>query len=342
MSYTTNGPSIAVVGAGSIGGVTAALLAKAGNDVELVCKHEWLAEKVRQTGIAVRGKLGELTIAMPAVAEIGELSGKKDIVFLATKAQDMMEPVRELLPHLHERSVVVSLQNGVCIDALAEVFGRERVVGCVVGWGSTFHEDGSIEVTATGSYVIGRPDGSSDETLKLVQRLLAGILPTKISANIYGALYSKLMINACINSVGAVTGLPIGGMLRARSVPPVFQAIVREANQVAAAAKITIEPYSGQFRLYRLLTATGPFAAAFRGLFVGVVNLLGYGTVRSSTLQSIERGRPTEIDWLNGYIVELGAKHGVATPANERIVALVKEIEQGKRRMGLSNLVGFV
>lgn len=342
MRNAENGPSIAVVGAGSIGGVTAALLANAGNDVEIVCKHDWLAEKIQRTGIAIRGKLGNITVAMPAVAEVGKLSGTKDIVFLATKAQDMMEPARELLPYLHERSVVVSLQNGVCIDALAEVFGRERVIGCVVGWGATFQEDGSIEVTATGSYVIGRPDGLLDPTVELIRKLLSVILPTRVTANIYGALYSKLMINACINSIGAVTGLPIGGMLRARSVPPVFQAIVQEAGRVAEAASISIEPYSGQFRLYRLLTATGPLATAFRSLFVGIVNLLGYGEVRSSTLQSLERGRPTEIDWLNGYIVELGRKHGVATPANERIVALVKEIEAGKRRMGLSNLVGFV
>ncbi|HUX20277.1 MAG TPA: 2-dehydropantoate 2-reductase [Spirochaetia bacterium] len=331
-------PTIAVIGAGSIGGATAAMLARSGHSVEIVCKHDRLAEKIRRQGIDLSGRLGSARVRMPAVAKVGELSGRKDIVFLATKAQDMAAPARELLPFLTDGSLVVSLQNGICIDALSEIIGRNRVVGCIVGWGSTMRDDGSIEVTSSGSYVVGRPDGVVDAPLKQIAALLSDILPTRITTNIYGALYSKLMINACINSIGALSGLPMGAMLAERRVPRIFQAILREAEGVARAARIVVEPYSGQFKLYRIITGAGPFSTALSGFFSLLVRLLGYGDVRPSTLQSIERGRTTEIDWLNGYLVELGRLHGAATPVNERIVEMVKEIEQGRRAIGTANL----
>lgn len=330
--------SIAVVGGGSIGGVVAALLRSRGLDVELVCRREEQAEKIRTGGLAIRGPLGSYRVALPAVSTVEALSGTKDIVFLATKAQDMLEPARRLLPMLGPKSVVVSLQNGVSVDPLAEVVGRGRLVGCVVGWGSTMENDESIRVSSRGSFVIGRLDGSHDPGLELTRELLSQIVSTRITNNIYGALFSKLMFNACANSVGAATGLPLGAMLRLEGVPRLFRRILAEATAVAAAAGITIEPYSGQFNLMRLLTADGPFAAFLRGFLALLLGAFGYGNVRSSTLQSLDRGRTTEVDWLNGYIVGLGGRHGVDTPVNRRMVEVVKEIEQGRRPMSPGNL----
>lgn len=329
---------IAVVGAGSIGGVTAAILSRAGCEVEVVCKRASLAEKIRSTGIELRGRLGTFHAVMPAVAGVRELSSRKDIVFLATKAQDMEGPARELIPYLEEDSVVVSLQNGLCVDPLAEIVGRERVIGCVVGWGGVLRGEGIVEVTSRGTFVVGSPDGSQSGRLREVRDLLSLVVPTRVTPNIYGALYSKLMINACINSIGAVTGLALAPMLAQKEVPPLFLRILGEARAVARAAGITIEPYSGQFNLYRILSASGPVSSLLRGVFGALVSLLGYGSVRSSTLQSLERGRPTEIDWLNGSIVALGDRHGVDAAVNRRIVEIVKEVEAGRREMGPANL----
>lgn len=331
-------PQIAIIGAGSIGGATAAVLSREGRDVELVCKRPELARRIEGEGIEITGRLGSFRARMPAVAGVRELSGPKDIVFLATKAQDMAEPARELLPFLRSGGLLVSLQNGVAIDFLAEIVGSERVVGCVVGWGAELREEGAIAVTSRGSYVIGRPDGSTDSALERVRQLLELIVPTRITSNIYGALYAKLMINACINSVGALTGLGIGAMLARREVPRLFQRILEEARAAATAAGIVIEPYSGQFNLYRLLSASGLFATVLRGLFSALVSLLGYGEIRSSTLQSLRRGRQTEIDWLNGHIVRVAEQNGIDAPVNRRIVEIVKEIEAGRRTMGVANL----
>lgn len=341
MEATPNGKQgggITVVGAGSIGGVVATVLRRRGFEVELVCRREEQAAAIRSRGLELTGRLGSFHVSVPAVSSIAETAGRKGVVFLATKAQDMLAPARELLPVLAPDSVVVSLQNGVSVDPLAEVVGRERVVGCVVGWGATMESDARIRVTSRGSFVVGRPDGTSDAQLEHVRELLSLILPVRITANIYGALYSKLMINACINSVGAVTGLSLGEMLAQREVPLLFRRIIAEATAVAEAASIAIEPYSGQASLYRLFSAGGLLAVPLRGLIALLVRSLGYGGVRSSTLQSLDRSRSTEIDWLNGYIVELGARHGVEAPINRETVRVVKEIERGERGMSPDNL----
>lgn len=331
-------PRVVVVGAGSIGGAVAAVLRRNGVAVEIVTKRESLAGKIRDFGIEIRGRLGEFTVAVPAVASVAELSGRADMVLLAVKAQDMVKPAHQVLSLLDEQSVVVSLQNGITLDSLGEIVGRGRLVGCVVGWNAIMEGEGSVRVASKGSFVVGRPDGTSDPHLQRTQELLSHILPTRITANIYGALYSKLMINACTNSVGALTGLSMGPMLKQRGVPEIFRRILREASEVAQAAGIEIEPYSGQFNLFRILSAGGPLSSVLRGVLSLLASSLGYGRVRMSTLQSLERGRPTEIDWLNGYIVDLGHRHGVETAVNRRVVEMVKEIEQGKREIGTENL----
>ena len=117
---------ITVVGAGAIGGVTAGFLAREGYDVEIVCKYEDLADKIRHKGIHVFGVGGDFSVVMPAFAKVTELSGTRDIVLLATKATDMIEAARELLPYLKDSTAVVSMQNGICEEALAGVVGRER------------------------------------------------------------------------------------------------------------------------------------------------------------------------------------------------------------------------
>lgn len=124
---------IAMVGAGAIGGTTAALIANAGHDVEIVCKHKALADQIGSEGIDIIGIIGNHRIKMKAVEAIADLSGPKDLIFLATKANDCVAAANDLRPFLKPEAVVVSLQNGISEHALAEVLGKDRIIGCVVG-----------------------------------------------------------------------------------------------------------------------------------------------------------------------------------------------------------------
>lgn len=126
---------IAVIGAGAIGGVAAAFMKQAGWDPILVCKHAETLAQIEKAGIRVAGNKGPFSVAVNAVTSIADLPAGIDFFFLATKANDCIAAAKELLPIFKTESVLVSLQNGICEDALAGVVGRRRVIGCVVGWG---------------------------------------------------------------------------------------------------------------------------------------------------------------------------------------------------------------
>lgn len=328
---------VAMVGAGAIGGVTAAFIQQSGQDIELVCKHRQMADKINREGIRITGVKGEHNVPIRAVADISDLSGPQSVVFLATKATDCVAAARELLPFLTPESVVVSLQNGICEDALAEVLGRDRVIGCVVGWGASFAAPGELDVTSGGEFVIGNIDHRPDDRLAPIQRMLGTVCPTRISDNILGELYSKLIINACINSLGVIGGVRLGRLLADRRMRRIFLCIMREAMAVAAAMKIRVAPGGGgKLDYYAYLKGTGAMAEFKRHLTIRIIGFK-YRRIRSSSLQSIERGRRTEIDFLNGYICDQGRAHGVPTPVNDAVRTMVQEIEAGRRKMSMDH-----
>ena len=228
-----NGSNIAIIGAGAIGGATAVFMRKAGWDPILVCKHaETLAQAI-SPGITVTGVKGTHTTPVRSVLAVRDLPADLDIVFHATKANDCLSAARDLLPRLHTDSVVVSLQNGISEEALAGILGRKRVIGCVVGWGATNNGSGSIEVTSEGEFILGALDRRPAPRLELIRSMLAAVQPTRISDNIMGELYAKLMINACINTLGAITGEALGDLLAVRKIRNVFIALMQEALDVA-------------------------------------------------------------------------------------------------------------
>jgi len=329
---------LAVVGAGAIGGVVAAFLARAGWDLEVVCKHQETVSQALEPGFHISGVQGEHRIPLQGVKEIPDLSGPKEVVFLATKANDVMEAGKALLPFLKESSVVVSLQNGICEDDLAEILGRNRVIGCVVAWGASMHGPGELEITSGGEFVIGGLDEQSKGRLPLIKRMLDAVAPTRISENIMGELYSKLIINSCINSLGVIAGKKLGELLAMKGARQVFTAIMREAMAVAAAMGIKVEPGGGgKLDYYRFLEGSGVLSRMKRDLLIRIIGFK-YRRIKSSSLQSLERGRKTEIDYLNGYICARGRKHGVSTPINDAVVRMIKEIEDSQRRMTPENL----
>ena len=328
---------IAVIGAGAIGGITSALIAKAGHDVTLVCKHREIADLANGKGLSLTGVCGEQSIPVRAVCEIRELEGTFDLCLIATKAYDMPACAEQMLPLLGQDSLVVSLQNGICTDAMAAVVGADRTVGCVVGFGATMHGPGKLEMTSTGEFVIGMANGSHPPLLDTLRDVLSSVVPTIISENIYAELYSKLIVNSCITSLGAICGLRLGEMMQRRDARKIFLAIIREAVQVADAIQLTIPPYGGKLNYHTLMKGSSFLDDLRRHAMIRIVGIK-YAKLKSSSLQSLERGRPTEIDYFNGYIVKKGKEAGVPCPVNERMVALVKEIEQGKRPIEVSNL----
>jgi 2-dehydropantoate 2-reductase len=222
------------------------------------------------------------------------------------------------------------MQNGICVEALAEVVGAERAVGCVVGWGSTMLPDGTLNMTSEGDFVIG--GYLPDKDVTPLKAVLDRMIETRISDNIVADLYSKTIINSCITSMGVLSGLYLGQILKVRQARNIFTAIIREALAVAAAMRIDVKPYGGKLDYHSLVDKTGAAADFKRHLMIRLIGFK-YRRLKSSSLQALERGKPTEIDYFNGFIARKGAALGIPTPVNSRITRMVKEIEAGSRKI---------
>jgi 2-dehydropantoate 2-reductase len=333
--------SILVVGAGAVGGITAVLLKKDGYDVEIVCKYDDYAKLISSQGIEVNGACGNFTVPMRAYSSLADIEEKKDIILHATKANDMIEAAKSIKNILKENGIVISMQNGICEDDLAEILGKDKVVGCVTGWGATMNSQGSLVMTSTGDFIIGYPEKAPDEYLLSMAEILSSVVPVKVTDNIIGHLYSKLIINSCITSLGAICGMYLGKMLSIKKIRRIFIEIIREAVAVADKMQIKIEVFAGKLDFHKFLNGNSLFADFRRHLFLIILGFK-YRKLKSSSLQSLERGKLTEIDYLNGYIVKNGKRSGIPVPVNTVIVDMIHDIELKKRGITYNNFDNLV
>jgi 2-dehydropantoate 2-reductase len=328
--------SFLVVGAGAVGGVTAALLKKNGINVEIVCRNEEYASAVNSEGLYLSGTCGNFNVNISAYSSVSQVRDKKDIILLATKANDMLDAATDCLKIMSENSYLVSLQNGICENAISEVVGTERVIGCVTGWGATMDSHGRFEMTSTGDFILGYPHRQTDEYLKSLASVLSNIVPAETTDNIFGHLYSKLIINSCITSMGAVCGMYLGAMLAKRKARRIFIGIIREAVDVADSLNVRIEVFAGKLDFRKFLEGNGIVSDVKRHITLLIIGFK-YRKLKSSSLQSILRGKRTEINYLNGYIVENGNINKISVPVNTMIVNMIHEIEEGKREITEKN-----
>ncbi|MCJ7447832.1 MAG: 2-dehydropantoate 2-reductase [Bacteroidales bacterium] len=328
--------SFLVVGAGAIGGITAAILKKNGFNVEIVCKYGDYADLISRHGIEVKGVCGDFTIVIPAYSAITDVKVKKDIILHATKATDMVEAAQTMKPVLKQNGYVISMQNGICEDDLGAVLGKERVIGCVTGWGATMESPGKMVMASTGEFVLGYLEREPDEFLTEVGEVLSSIVPVRTTDNIMGHLYSKLIINSCINSLGDICGLYLGKMLSISKVRRIFIEIIREAVEVADKMKIRIEVFGGKMDFRKFVKGDDFFSNLRRHLLIMIIGYK-YRKLKSSSLQSLEGGKLTEVDYFNGYIVRNGLHYGVPVPVNSEIMKMIHEIELKKRDISVSN-----
>lgn len=329
--------SILVIGAGSIGGICAVFLKNAGYNVEIVCKYEDYRDIIINEGLKVSGARGKVTETIKAYVSVKDTGSAKDIILLAVKATDMVEAAEDLKPLLKKNTLVVSLQNGICEPELGRILGNDHTVGCIVGWGATMDKPGELVMTSTGDFIIGYIEKPEDEQLNEIATLLGTILPVRITGNIMGHLYSKLIINSCITSVGALTGLLLGQMMKRRKARKLFIEIIREAIELADVLQLKVEDYGNRLNYYKFISGKNSFYEVKRHITLMLMGIK-YRRLKSSSLQSLQRGKLTEIDYLNGYISSIGREYGIPAPVNEAIVKMIHEIEDGKRQITVENL----
>lgn len=322
------------MGAGGIGGIVASTLMEVGSAVTAVSTNEQIRAAVDKAGFRVTDD-GEERVVRGWVSPAPE--GKYDLAILATQPPNVEDAARTALPHLVDDARVVVLQNGLCEDRVGAIVGPEKVVGAIVAWGASMPEPGRYERTAAGGFQIGRLDGAIDSDLRRIGELLEAIGPVMLTKNLRGARWSKLALNCAVSAMGTIAGEKLGTLVRQRRYRRLALEVMTEAVQVAKAEGVALEKVSGTLDLEWIAlteadrSSTLSVSLTAKHALILAVGLR-YRRMRSSMLAAIERGRTPAIDFLNGEIVTLGAKHGIATPVNKRIVETVWAIAKGEQK----------
>jgi 2-dehydropantoate 2-reductase len=322
---------IAIVGAGAIGSVLGGYIAKAGKDVTLI-DASWREhiETIKKHGLIISGSRGEQIINVPAlfIDELEHLDKKIDLVFIAVKSYDTVKVLNLIAPYLADHPWVVSCQNGINEDEIGAVVGRENTIGCVVTFSGTLWEPGHATETRISDigFTIGELDGQITPRIEEIAQILELCNKTRIVTDIWKPLWTKLADNSMTLPLTAITGMQQGDLLLNEKAHRLIARIAFEIIQVAEAAGHSIESIGGvDARLFR--TSAESWAPEIDEIFFKRGQ--AFGGSYPSMLQDIIKGRPTEIDYLNGYVVRRGRELGIPTPVNEVLVGLVKGVEKG-------------
>ena len=331
---------IAVIGAGAIGCFVASRLHLAGHVVTLVGRPPQV-EAIRRGGLLVHD--GRTPRRFDLAAET-RLAQRPELLLLTVKTHDLERACRDVQPRA-DGVPAVALQNGIRADAIAgAVLGPEVVVGGVAMCPATYLEPGQVSVDLAGWLVLGQPAGGSPAHLRTATRALGSAIPTYVSPKLVGTRWAKLISNLN-NGLCAATGLPLPALAREARARWLPVHVMREGQAVARAAGVHLDHhvYGLGTRSPRaaMLAVLQPALSSWLGrvppavsawlLGVAAGGPLGRLAIRGSTWQSLARGRPTEIDYLNGEIVRVGAALGVPTPFNARVVDVIHEVERTGR-----------
>jgi 2-dehydropantoate 2-reductase len=340
--------SILIEGIGGIGGPIAARLIMAGRLVTLVTHNPAIAAAINSGGLRFitndpKTPYPVMVLNVHACTTLAEAvdQGPFDAALLCMKATSVVDAARETLPHMAPGGLIVTLQNGLVADAVQEALDpadADRVVGGIAAWGGTMHEPGLYEQTSPGTTFIGELDGSGiSDRLRILANALRPIGPITISRNMRGVLWGKLAITCAINPVGAISGQTLAAVLRDPAARQIVLQAYREVVDTADALGIRLEKVTANPRLLYLPKNAPPPLVWFKDLIVQIVGRR-YGAVKVSTLQSLERGRRTEIDYLNGYLVAQAEAAGINVPANRALLRMIHQIEAQARASTPANI----
>jgi 2-dehydropantoate 2-reductase len=324
---------VVVIGCGGIGGVVAANLTRAGVDVTPVVGNPQIARAIDAHGLRVReldGTEWSVPSARPPLVALAEDEGPFDLALLVTQSTTMEQALRDSLPYLAPDAPIVTMQNGLPEERAIAIAG-DRVLGCVVGWGASMIEAGHYQRTSRGVLTFGKPTPTSPDPTRIA-RLCEAASPTVVIDDLAGVRWSKLAINCVTSTIGAVGGAPLGVLLSRRTVRRLALEVFAEVAAVARASNVKLTPVGGTLEIdkiaitdaERAMTFGSPSLAYKHSVLLAVG--LKYRRMRSSMLYALERGRPPEIDYLNGEIVRRGELLGVPTPVSAALVERVKAI----------------
>ena len=318
----------AILGAGALGIIIGARMARNGQRVDLIDSYQENVDALNVNGATVTGYL-ELHQPVTALTP-EEMVGTYDLVLLLTKQTANETALPKLLPHLHKDSIVCTLQNGVPEESVAAIVGRERTIGGAVGFGATWLKPGVSELTSTMeaiekfAFEIGEIDGTLLPRLAKVKEVLSTAGGTTILTNLMGIRYTKLLMNATFSGMSAALN---GNFSEVLANPKAMVCVAHIADEVIKVCRglgyRLVEMQGVDFAFLELTNGK----ADIPGKMDFYKKVWGRHNNRASMLQDLEKGKKTEIDYINGIVCSGGRKCGIPTPFNDKVVELIKEAE---------------
>lgn len=306
MSEPIQKNKVAIVGAGAVGGYFGGMFARAGLPVVLIGRHSFV-EAVRRDGLRIESFQFQETVHSEASTELSAAAGA-NLVLFCVKTTDTVSVAKQMGALLRPDALIVSMQNGVNNAEEIQAASGIAALPAVVYVAAAIPTPGTVKHFGRGDIVIG-PE--NERTRKVAEIFALGKIPCRISENIQGELWTKLIWNCALNAVSALGRVTYGEILASEDAKKLVAAAAYETLKVAQANGVQPPGLEDP-------------EAAIAGSFKIAEQMSG---MRSSTAQDLARDKRTEIDSLNGYVARLGAKLGVAAPINHALYTLVKLYE---------------
>ena len=313
---------IAIIGAGAIGSVVAGYLTKSGVDCILIGREDQVAA-INKNGLTIRGVRGTENIKIKVGVRLPDFY---DLVIFTTKTQDLEEAYSHNNSYLDD-CFVLSSQNGVQADnILGFHFEKEKMLSSIVMFGATYTNPGEVTFNFEGDWIIGKPYTPVGPQVHEFAALLGKALPTVVSTNIMGMKYLKLFVNFN-NCIPAVLGKSMQETFADMDFCRLSILLLKEGVDIVN--KVGIELVSlPQFPKERIVGLVNMPLDQAAGIINKTLTTLSKEPLYGSILQSIMRGRTSEIDFINGEAVHLATQIRMEAPFNRRIVEMVHEVEQ--------------
>lgn len=333
---------VAILGCGAMGTVMGAYMTKNGLDVEMIDSYKEHVDMLNKNGAHIIGSV-DMVVPVKAITP-EEMDGIYDIVFLLTKQTANDVVLKNLLPHLNEKSIVCTLQNGVPEHFVASYVGEERTVGGTVLWGATFVKPGVSELTQDITkndhlFEIGEISGSTGERIEKVAQILGYMGKAKVTGNLMASRWGKLILNACMSGMSAACGATFGEILKNEKSRACLSYLAKEV-------KVCCEAEG--YELPILLNEQDPYSCDIEGQEMFDVNQRVFiemykdmHPAKASMLQDLEKEKRTEVLMINGYVSSTGNKHNIHTPFNDTVVDIVTQIEGKNLPLSMDNLKYF-
>ncbi len=316
---------IAVIGAGAIGSLLAGYLAEKNEQVTLIARPAQ-ASVLSRDGLIIEGVRERKLIKLP----IGRrLDQKADLVILATKTQDLEKAISENLAYL-EGARILTIQNGIRAEKIvAERIGSDNLFSSIVMFGVTYLAPGKIIHNFEGDWILGRSNSATEQALAEIRKVSSKIFPSPLSDDIMGMKWLKLFLNAN-NCLPALLGKSMQETFKNISICRISLRIWQEGWELVSKAGIKMAslPNFSLERITQLISLPPDTSAR---IFSDIMTNLSKAPLYGSILQSIWRGRPSEIDYINGEFINLAVSIGQSAPLNKKLVQMVHSVEENKQ-----------